>query len=286
VDEAKAGSVAGSRAERIGQARGGDTESEPEGGVTWKSQLADGRVFELRSKSTRYPPPCGLVINADGKSAPNFLRLIDDMGTTGQSYYSRRHNPDIYVEGIRPDQFTSKRIARRRPDLEKFDADDLALIRYGYDLDFDGRITGTCSDISIPLTRPAEWTVFWIPAYADGFPYPHPTEPERKALGGAWHFEGHGGPAHLGYKYGHMHATRHTGKRLDRVRKIMLRELPGMIETPVHVVRYTDKQGRTCVTTEYDGDCAPLGDGRTTLFENAKTGEYSMCCGPREVHVA
>jgi hypothetical protein len=251
---------------------------QPETTRGWKSQLANGRVFELRSKSTRYPPTCGLVINAAAKYADGFMRPIDEYGTTGRSLYSRRHNPNIYVEGLRPEQFTSKRIARRRPDLEKFDADDLALIHYGYDLDFDGRMSSSSG--AIPLTIPAEWTVFWTPAYTEGFPYPHPNDRERKALGGAWHFENHGGPRHLGYKYGHMHATRHAGKRLDRVRKVLLRYLPDLIETQVHVVRYTNKHGQTCITTEYDGDCAPLGDGRTTIVETT-TGSM-ICCGPRE----
>jgi hypothetical protein len=245
----------------------------------WKSQLVDGRVFEMRSKSTRYPPPCGLVINSAAKYADGFMRLIDKFGTTGRSYYSRRHNPNIYVEGIRPDQFTGKRIARRRPDLEKFDVDDLALIRYGYDLDFDGRISSR-NGPSIPLTVPTEWTVFWVPAYAeDCFPYPEPNERERKALGGAWHFENHGGPARLGYEYGHMYATRHAGKRLARVRKILLRYLPDLIETPVHVVRCKNEWGLTCITTEYDGDCPPLGDGRTTIIETPEGSQ--ICCGPR-----
>jgi hypothetical protein len=207
------------------------------------------------------------------------MRLIDEWGTTGRALYSRRHNPDIYVEGIRPDQFTGKRIARRRTDLEKFDADDLALIRYGYDLDFDGRISSH-GGAHIPLTRPAEWTVFWVPAYAEGFPYPHPNYRERKALGGAWHFDNHGGPRHLGYKYGHMHATRHTGERLARVKKILLRDLPDLIETHVNVIRYKNQQGQTCITTEYDGDCAPLGDGRTTIVETPQGSV--ICCGPRK----
>jgi hypothetical protein len=240
--------------------------------ISWKSQLADGRVFELRSKSKSYPPPCGLVINAAAKYAGSFsfMRLIDEYGTTGRNSYSRRSNPDIYVDGIRPDQFTSQRIARRRPDLEKFDADDLALIRWGYDLDFDGCISGY-GRTSIPFTRPSEWTVFWTPPEApDEFCYPLLTDLERQLLAGAWYFENHGGSLHLGYRYGHMYATRHTGKRLDRVRKMVLRYLPGLIETQVHVVRYKNQQGQTCTTTEYDGDCAPLGDGLTTIIDNGK----------------
>lgn len=245
---------------------------------SWKSQLANGRVFELRSKSTRYPPPCGLVLNAAAtKYGQGFMRRIDDRGTV--DYYSSGSLRGVYVEGIRPDQFTGARIARRRPDLERFDADDLALIRYGYDLDFDGRISAH-GDVPIPLTlAPAEWTVFWVPAYTEGFPWPYPDERERPVLGGAWHFDNHGGPAHLGYKFGHAHASRHTGERLARVRAIILRYLPGLIETPVRVVRYTDQQGWLCTTTEYDGECAPLGDAQTTIVETPDGS--TICCGPR-----
>lgn len=247
---------------------------------SWRSQIANGRVFELRSTSKRYPAPCGLIIN-EGASwrGERFMAGIDEAGVIGHGLYTRPHNPNIYVEGIGVDQFTGKCIVRRRPDLERFDADDLALIRWGCALDFNGRIHGSNHDTSIPLTCPAEWTVFWTQPYTEGFPYLTPTEKERKVLYGAWHFSNHGGPRHLGYKYGHMHATRHAGKHLDRVRKIILRHLPEAIETQVHVIRYNDKLGRTCITSEYEGDCAAFGDGRTTIVE---TSDGSMiCCGPR-----
>lgn len=248
--------------------------------MTWKSQIAEGRVFQLRSKSKRYPPPCGLVVDASAKYGRQFLRRIDDKGVTGHNYYSRPGNPNISVESIRPDQFTSARIAQRRPDLERFSADDLALIRYGYDLDFDGRIRGS-SMPSIPLTRQAEWTVFWTPPYTEGFPWIHLTTREHSVIAGAWHFEDHGGPANLGFKYGHLHATCHTGARLDRVRKIILRHLPDLIETKVRVVHWEDNRGQTHTTSEYDTPCPALGEGRTTIIQNSK-GESMICCGPRE----
>jgi hypothetical protein len=252
--------------------------------MTWKSQLDIGRVFELRSRSTKYPPPCGLILNlpAPGRTyVDRFMVAVDGLGCIGDGLYRQSHNPDIYVGGIRPEEFTSRRIARRRPDLERFDADDIALIRYGHNLDFDGTIH-SYSMPSIPLTALAEWTVFWTPPYTDGFLYFRPNERERKAMAGAWHFSHHGGPKHLGYNYGHVVATRSTGARLERVRRIVLRYLSDMIETAVHVVRYTDEHGRTCVTTEFEGECAPFGDGRTTIYPDAKDGEYSMCCGPRK----
>lgn len=251
--------------------------------MKWKAEIEVGRVFELRSKSARYPPPCGLVLNTPAPGinyVDRFMVGVDELGCIGDGLYQRKHNPDIYVGGIRPDQFNSRRIARRRPDLERFDADDIELIRYGYALDFDGNIH-SYSMPSIPLTLPTEWTVFWTHPYADGFQYFSPNERERKVMAGAWHFSHHGGPKHLGYKYGHVVATRHIGARLDRVRKVVLRHLPGMIETPVHVIRYTEKNGRACITTEFDGECAPLGTGRITIFPDAKDGQYSMCCSPR-----
>src|SRR6266436_586119 len=109
---------------------------------SWRSQIVNGRVFELRSASKRYPPPCALVINeqATGYGARVFTP-VDEYGVIGGA--SRRGNPNIYVEGIRPEQFTGARVRRRRPDLERFDADDLALIRWGLTLEFSGRISGT-----------------------------------------------------------------------------------------------------------------------------------------------
>ena len=58
------------------------------------------------------------------------------------------------------------------------------------------------------------------------------------------------------------------------------RQFPDIIETPVYVVRDTDKEGNLRTTTEYNGDCAPLGDGRTTIIET--TQGRQICCGPRK----
>jgi hypothetical protein len=224
--------------------------------TSWKSQIAVGRVFELRSKSTRWPLPCGLIVDADapGGWGAKFITAIDSFGVIGHRLYSRSHNPNIYVDGMRRDQFTSARIARRRHYLEKFDGDDMDLIRYGYSLDFDGRID--CTDPSIPLGTPAKWTVFWLPAYReDEFLYP--KRKHRRFLKGAWWFEKHGGPAHLGYKYGHCWATRHTGRRLDAVRKSIRAEFPQVIEMHSSVVRWT-AAGITYTTEMRDGECPAL----------------------------
>lgn len=215
--------------------------------MTWQSQLADGRVFELRSKSKRYPAPCALVVDdkATGWGSRVFAS-VDQYGVVGYGGYSRSHNPAIYVDGIRREQFTSARVRQRRPDLERFDADDLKLIRYGCWLDFSGRIRGSHLDMNIPVVVPSEWTIFWLPAFEPyDFRIHHigPRDELDELLGGAWHFVSHGGPRHLGYKFGHAWATRHSGARLDQIRQFLRLQLPDLIEQPATVVRGGDRIG-------------------------------------------
>jgi hypothetical protein len=169
--------------------------------ISWRSRIAEGRVFELRSKSKRYPAPCALVID-DSASGWNsrIFASVDSYGVVGDGLYARRHNPDIYVGGLHREQFNSSRVLRRRRELERFDADDLELIRYGLAIDFTGCIHGRYSDMRIPTVVPAEWTVFWLAAWDDHDFRWIDREPElQRLLHGAWHFESHGGYRHLGY---------------------------------------------------------------------------------------
>lgn len=242
--------------------------------MTWKSQLANGRVFELRSQSKTKPAPCVLVVREAAGYGERFSVQVDEWGVV--DYSSRGHHPDVRVYPLRPDRFNSRTIARRRPDLEKFDEDDLALIRYGYALDFDGRINRATP--GCPLTRPAEWTVFWFPAYGpEEFRYPafKQRDRERKLFGGAWHFESHGGPKDLGYNYGHVWATRHTGTRLDKIRRFLKRQFPDLIEQHVSVARRTKADG-TIVTEEVRDECAPLGSRFTSVA--TASGTIMGCC--------
>ena len=230
--------------------------------MTWRSQLANGRVFELRSKSKRYPAPCALVIDnkAMGWGARIFA-AVDSHGCFGHGSH-RRHNPGIYIEGLRRDEFTGSRVRCRRFDLERFDADDLALIRYGLTLDFTGRIEGAYSNISmdIPVIVPAEWTVFWLPAWdADDYRWLHiePREELRQLFSGAWHLESYGGCRHLGYGFGHAWATRHSGSRLNQIRQFLRSRLGGLIEQHVKVMRWSE--GENVFTEEIRRDCPALG---------------------------
>jgi len=250
---------------------------------SWKSQIAEGRVFELRSKSKRYPAPCALVINDKGNGwGSRIFESVDRFGVVGDGLYTRRHNPDIYVGGIRREQFNSSRVLRRRRDLERFDADDLALIRYGLSLDFTGRIRGTHSDMSIPTVVPADWTTFWLAAWEqDDFrhydlEWMHGQPELQRLLHGAWHFESHGGCRHLGYKFGVAWATRHSGTRLNQIRKY-LRSRWGsrLVEQPVKVARWTD--GQNIYTEEVRRDCPALGSRWCTVQTPNGQGIYGTC---------
>jgi hypothetical protein len=208
-----------------------------------------------------------------------FAVEIDENGVV--DYYSRGHHQDVRIYDLHR-RFNGSQVARRREDLERFNEDDMALIRYGSALNFDGRIAN-CHYPHIPLIKPGEWAVFWYPAYGENeYRYPDfkRRDQEHKLFAGAWHFDCYGGAKHLGYKYGHVWGTMHTGKRLDRIRAFLKRQFPDIIETPVYVVRDTDKEGNLRTTTEYNGDCAPLGDGRTTIIET--TQGRQICCGPRK----
>lgn len=229
--------------------------------IPWKDQIADGRVFQLRSASKRYPPPCALIINATapGGYGEKFATLVDAYGVVGSDLHARLHNPAIFVDGLRRDHFNGSRVVCRRLDLERFDADDIALIRYGVALDFNGRLHGYPPERHIPLCVPAQWTVFWTPPYApaDGFWSSHLDRDLTNLLRGAWYFHNHGGPRHLGYKYGDLWATRHTGLRLRQIREFLRAHRGDIIEQPTKVVRWEDSGN--IFTAEIRRDCPALG---------------------------
>ncbi len=164
----------------------------------------------------------------------------------------RYHHPTLYVPGFSGKNLT-KRIARRRRDLERFDRDDITLILQGYGLDFTGRIHGARH---IPTTISANWTVLWVPAFAASDFY-WSSRRVDELLRGAWHFTNHGGARHLGYQFGHMWATLHTGKRLREIQDEIYRERPDVIVQDVKVVRWSDE--KATYTAEVRRECPPLG---------------------------
>ena len=238
-------------------------------GKPWKDQLAVGRVFELRSASTKYPPPCALIIRIG--SYEREVVEVDRSGCIGDHLYARHSNPNVYLYSL---EKIRKKIARRRRDLERFDCFDLDLIRYGYALDFDGRIHGS-SEVRIPHTLPCTWTVFWVPAFVDNDWIKLWTlDDEWKRLNhGAWHFDNRGGQRDLGYKYGRVWATRHTGQRLRQIREFLRAKRPDVIEQQVRVIQWRDAERE--YTSELRVESPALGT-LSLNWRSLKTGDHGF----------
>jgi hypothetical protein len=129
---------------------------------SWRAEYAPGRVFELKRKTYKGPPVCALAIQkADRELCFNTTDFVqvDEHGCTEGTY--GRAQSRFWVGSISASRMTGSLIARRRPDLERFDAEDLALIRYGQRLDFGGRFKTSLTKDSIPPIPGKVWTVFW-----------------------------------------------------------------------------------------------------------------------------
>jgi hypothetical protein len=85
----------------------------------------------------------------------------------------------------------------------------------------------------------------------------------ERLLSGAWYFEDHGGRRDLGYSYGYKWATRHSGTRLNQIRRFLRARWDGLIEQPVKVARWTD--GENIYTEEIRRDCPTLGSRACTV---------------------
>lgn len=134
----------------------------------WADEHAVGRVFEIRSAAKDREPPCVLItgedlhehtgcqIDASG-ARHNWNYGGSVRGRSGQ--HVARGYWNAWNFGKR--HMSGRTIARRRHDLERFDAQDIALIQYGYDLDFTGRIGGSPYMVSLPAIVGTVWTIFW-----------------------------------------------------------------------------------------------------------------------------
>ncbi len=156
----------------------------------WRDEYAPGRVFELRRKTYDGRPICALAIqNAQPGSygsATHFVQ-VDERGCTEGPY--PRAQSRFWVGGIHRNRMTSALIARRRPDLERFDDDDLELIRYGHKLEFGGRIRTDGVKTHIPHLAGKTWTIFWTKNdQTFNFRGAHVAELEA-LLHGHWHMQ-------------------------------------------------------------------------------------------------
>lgn len=163
---------------------------------SWKDQLAVGRAFELKARHGGRDPICVMIVRDPHQPSYGYpiAVQIDERGMRSEGYWNQRR---FWAGGLRLQDFTSAKIARRRFDLERFDARDIELINYGIGLKFTGEFTGNSySRRHIPDISgfgDIVWTIFWTPVENWDFHVSNPEHAElRDALRGAWHFTSYG----------------------------------------------------------------------------------------------
>jgi hypothetical protein len=162
----------------------------------WRAELAPGRVFELKRKTYWGNPVCVLITRIpDRWSSHPMCVQVNDRGCVEEASYDRAR---FYVGALCLDDFKSPLVVRRRPDLERFDARDLALIDYGIPLDFRGRwLKHRYGGMSLPSIPGVQWTIFWT--HANDWPTWDVRPEIDSLLAGDWHFttSSHDPRAHL-----------------------------------------------------------------------------------------
>ena len=208
--------------------------------IKFGGSLEPGRVFELRSQSAKYAAPCALIVKEeDDPHYQRFAVRVDRFGAVGEGFYRRRGNPAFQIEYMSPTEL-EKRIRCRRPDLERFDAEDVALVAGGYGLDFGGKITLDGYSSKMFLPGPGDWTIFWT--YHTGtlpMLWGEQQQELDDASHGAWHCMRHGGPRYLGFGFGRAWLTRQRGARLRGIERVLSR-LPHLERQEISMVRTAD----------------------------------------------
>jgi hypothetical protein len=213
----------------------------------WQDEIAVGRVFELRSQSKRYAPPLVLIIKDEDPPHWNdgIVADLDVTGRTAARYlgmYHRRGNPRISTAFMKRGDFNSKRIARRRPELERFDANDIAAIRYGLSVTVGGRLESGCYDMDyVPTIVPGmTWTIFWTRDH-DTWDFPFRDE-LAELLNGAWHFKRSSLP-NWKWLWARAWATAHNDcRRLRAIEHFLRHRYSDLERQSVTVARWHDWQ--------------------------------------------
>lgn len=150
----------------------------------WRAQLAPGRVFQLKRKTYRGNSVCVLITDVPERWT-NYPMCIEvnKNGCVFPGYGDRARS---YVGALRPSDFTGRLIVRRRRDLERFDAMDIAMIQHGCPMDFTGRLDRYEWPGTIPSIPGVQWTVFWT-RYDSVVSTILPRE-VKALFYGAWHF--------------------------------------------------------------------------------------------------
>jgi hypothetical protein len=244
-------------------------------GKKWIGELAAGRVFELKTRSTRHPPPLILIAGDPDKYGKVESRLIRERGMMKR--YD--HHPSVRSWMNRVSDFTTARVARRRRDLERYDARDLELIRYGSCIDFTGSIDTGCTRAMIPTLCPGiVWTIFWTKKY----PFLMDYREVRTAMRGTWHFESWAGGDWRFGRDSTMHAwcTAETDRRkLNAIERILRRSLNHLERREVRMVEYVDQGARVLMPLGHCGPAVRKGGVRIEWPNGNSTTHFSSDWG-------
>lgn len=213
----------------------------------WQKQLAVGRVFELKARHGSREPICVMIVRDPFgyRGGYSMCEQVDGNGL-------RKHwNGRFYAGSMQLHDFTSSKIARRRRDLERLDARDIALVNYGIAIDFAGRWQmESYSYNSIPFLMDfpeTEFTIFWTSHSVWLWDY-HRTEAARKVaelLRGDWHFivekqKNSYAPISLGNNYMTWATTKTDKATLARLEAILRAEFPDLQRTTYSMRGYDD----------------------------------------------
>ncbi len=149
-------------------------------------------MFELKRKTYRGQPVCVLGIRPDDNSwnETHFVQ-VDERGCCEGPY--ARSTTRFAVHALHPRDLTTRLVAGRRQDLERFDGDDLALIRYGCHIEFGGRIRTCITRAHLPPMPGRRWTVFWTKAKPFAWEMSGAERTLQALLQGHWHLNSHCG---------------------------------------------------------------------------------------------
>jgi hypothetical protein len=158
-----------------------------------KDQVAVGRVFELKARHGSREPVCVMIVR-DPRQPSYGHPIAERIDAAGMR---RAWKGRFYAGSMRLSDFTSAKIARRRRDLERFDARDIALVNYGIKLDFTGKLQideyGMARSIPFIHEFPEiEWTIFSTchSQFMWRLNFPDAASRLSDLLRGDWHFYG------------------------------------------------------------------------------------------------
>lgn len=236
----------------------------------WRAQLAPGRVFQLKRKTYRGNPVCVLITaTPDGWDPYPMCVQVDEHGCVFDGSWNRART---YVGNLRTGDFTGQIIACRRPDLERFDARDIELIRYGCPMDFTGRLDKYEWPGILPSIPGIEWTVFWM-WYESIFSTFLPGE-VMALFRGAWHFTA---SRDEGYPPRHVKAwvsAETDPRKLNEIHRALGR----LFSIHRGTVRVVARDMGDHYMIAPDGDGGPAISMRWSESISKKTGDHGWSC--------